>query len=110
MLANLLIPLIVLIRMDATTLLKLPSSPCIQEPQFNQGIDARLITDANMKKLAEIPIRPVRIAFDHWELRDAYENAVRTAVRNGHRNLSNYILYNFEDRPVEIRLPQSHWL
>ena len=31
---------------------------------FNQGIDARLITDANMRKLFEIPIRPVRIAFD----------------------------------------------
>lgn len=71
---------------------------------FNQGIDARLITDANMKKLAEIPIRPVRIAFDHWELRDVYEDAVRTAVRNRHRNLSNYILYNFEDRPVELYL------
>ena len=62
------------------------------------GIDARLITDANMRKLAEIPIRPVRIAFDHWELHEIYEKAVRTAVRNGHRNLSNYILYNFEDR------------
>lgn len=71
---------------------------------FNQGIDARLITDANMKKLAEIPIRPVRIAFDHWEMHDIYENAVRTAVRNGHINLSNYILYNFEDQPVELYL------
>ena len=58
---------------------------------FNQGIDARLITDANMEKLAEIPIRPVRIAFDHWQLHEVYENAVRTAVRHGHMNLSNYI-------------------
>lgn len=56
-----------------------------------------LLTDANMKKFLEIPIRPVRIAFDHWELRDVYENTVRTAVRNRHRNFSNYILYNFED-------------
>jgi len=69
---------------------------------FNQGIDSRLITDDNMSKLAEIPIRPVRIAFDHWELRNKYENAVRTAVRHGHMNLSNYILYNFEDKPVEL--------
>lgn len=65
---------------------------------------SKIQEDANMKKLAEIPIRPVRIAFDHWELHDVYENAVRTAVRNGHRNLSNYILYNFEDRPVELYL------
>lgn len=69
---------------------------------FNQGIDARLITDENMAKLAEIPIRPVRIAFDHWALRKKYEEAVRTAVRHGHNNLSNYILYNFEDDPIEL--------
>ena len=69
---------------------------------FNQGIDSRLITDANMAKLAEIPIRPVRIAFDHWELHETYKQAVQTAVRHGHMNLSNYILYNFEDKPIEL--------
>lgn len=69
---------------------------------FNQGIDSRLITDENMEKLAEIPVKPVRIAFDHWELHKIYENAVRTAVKHGHLNLSNYILYNFEDRPIEL--------
>lgn len=69
---------------------------------FNQGIDSRLITDANMSKLAEVPIRPVRIAFDHWKLHEKYEQAVRTAVRHGHTNLSNYILYNFEDTPIEL--------
>ena len=69
---------------------------------FNHGIDSRLITDENMAKLAEIPIRPVRIAFDHWSLRKEYEKAVRTAVRHGHTNLSNYILYNFDDKPVEL--------
>lgn len=69
---------------------------------FNQGIDARLITDENMEKLSEIPIRPVRIAFDSWKLHKVYENAVRTAVKHGHKNLSNYILYNFEDTPMEL--------
>lgn len=69
---------------------------------FNQGIDARLITDENMKKLAEIPIRPVRIAFDHWELHEIYEKAVRIAVENGHTQLSNYMLYNFNDKPIDL--------
>lgn len=69
---------------------------------FNQGIDSRLINDENMKKLAEIPVKPVRIAFDHWSLREKYEEAVRTAVRQGHTNLSNYILYNFRDKPIEL--------
>lgn len=74
----------------------------VRHVDFNQGIDSRLIDDAKMKKLAEIPIRPVRIAFDHWELHDKYEDAVRTAVRNGHRNLSNYVLYNYKDKPIEL--------
>ncbi|WP_160684295.1 hypothetical protein [Clostridium sp. C2-6-12] len=69
---------------------------------FNQGIDARLINDENMEKLFEIPIRPVRIAFDSWKLHKVYEKAVRTAVKHGHKELSNYILYNFEDSPVEL--------
>ncbi len=75
---------------------------CLCFVDFNQGIDSRLITDTNMEKLAEIPIRPLRIAFDHWELRTTYEKAVRTAVKHGHLHLSNYILYNFEDKPVEL--------
>ena len=69
---------------------------------FNQGIDSRLITDDNMEKLFEIPIKPVRIAFDHWELHDIYEKAIRTAVKHGHNNLSNYVLYNFKDKPIEL--------
>lgn len=69
---------------------------------FNQGIDARLINEDNMKKLAEIPIKPVRIAFDHWSMRGIYEKAVRTAVKAGHKNLSNYILYNYQDKPEEL--------
>ncbi|TCO68737.1 hypothetical protein [Marinisporobacter balticus] len=69
---------------------------------FNQGIDARLITDENMEKLFEIPIRPVRIAFDSWKLAEIYTKAVKTAVRHEHRNLSNYLLYNFEDKPIEL--------
>ena len=69
---------------------------------FNQGIDSRLINDHNMEKLAEIPLRPVRIAFDHWSLRRVYANAVRTAARHGHTYLSNYILYNFDDKPLEL--------
>lgn len=69
---------------------------------FNQGIDSRLVNDSNMKKLAEVNIYPLRIAFDHWELRDIYERSIRIAVRNGIKNLSNYLLYNFDDKPEEL--------
>lgn len=69
---------------------------------FNQGIDSRLITPENMSKLAEVNIFPLRIAFDHWKLHDIYEKSVKTAVKSGIRNLSNYLLYNFEDKPEEL--------
>jgi len=69
---------------------------------FNQGIDSRLITEKNMKKLAEVNIYPLRIAFDHWELKDVYEKSIRIAVKSGIHNLSNYLLYNFLDRPEEL--------
>lgn len=69
---------------------------------FNQGIDSRLINEKNIKKLSEIPIRPLRIAFDHWELKDVYENSVRLAAKHGITHLSNYLLYNFTDKPLEL--------
>ena len=69
---------------------------------FNQGVDSRLITEENMKKLAEVNIYPLRIAFDHWKLREVYETSIRTAVKHGIKNLSNYLLYNFEDKPEEL--------
>ena len=69
---------------------------------FNQGIDARLINDYNMSRLAETNIHPLRIAFDHYEQRDIYVNAVKTATRHGIKSLSNYLLYNFTDKPEEL--------
>lgn len=69
---------------------------------FNQGVDARLVTDANMEKLSEIAIRPLRIAFDHYEMRDIYIKAIKTATRHGIKDLSNYLLYNFQDKPEDL--------
>lgn len=69
---------------------------------FNQGIDGRKITLENMRKLAEINIRPVRIAFDSWKEHRIYERAVRAAATAGLTNLSNYMLYNYEDDPVDL--------
>ncbi len=69
---------------------------------FNQGLDARLMTDQKMKRLSEIAIHPLRIAFDNWKLRETYEKAIRLAAKHKIRHLSNYILYNFEDKPEEL--------
>lgn len=69
---------------------------------FNQGLDARLFNEHKAKKLAEIAIFPLRIAFDSWELKDVYERAVRLAAAAGIKDMSNYLLYNFEDDPIDL--------
>lgn len=74
----------------------------IRHIDFNQGLDARLVTDKKMKKLAEVNIKPLRIAFDHYEQKDIYCEAIRCAAECGIRDLSNYLLYNFEDRPEDL--------
>ena len=69
---------------------------------FNQGVDARRVTDEKMKKLSEIAIRPLRIAFDDWKTHKTYRHAVELAAKYKITNLSNYLLYNFKDKPVDL--------
>lgn len=69
---------------------------------FNQGLDSRLADSDKMEKISEIAIRPLRIAFDHWSMRETYAQSIRTAADHGIRDLSNYLLYNFEDHPDEL--------
>jgi hypothetical protein len=69
---------------------------------FNQGLDGRLVDAGKMQKLSEIAIRPLRIAFDFWNLREAYVESVKTAAKYGIKDLSNYLLYNFKDHPDEL--------
>lgn len=69
---------------------------------FNQGVDARLINEKNIAKLAEIPIKPLRIAFDSWKECEIYENAIRLAADSGIQSMSNYLLYNYKDEPIEL--------
>lgn len=69
---------------------------------FNQGVDARKINDENMEQLARLAIHPLRIAFDDIKLKDVYCKAVRTAHRHGINQISNYILFNYKDKPEDL--------
>lgn len=69
---------------------------------FNQGLDARLLTEEKMKRLSEIPLEPMRIAFDHIKFKDVYVAAVRLAHKYGQKDMSNYVLYNHEDTPQDF--------
>lgn len=69
---------------------------------FNQGVDARLLTEEKMYLLSEIAIKPLRIAFDDIKFRSLYEEKVRLAAKYGLKDLSNYILYNYQDKPEDL--------
>ena len=69
---------------------------------FNQGVDGRKINDENMSQLARLAIHPLRIAFDDIRLTDTYCNAVRIAHRHGIKEISNYILFNYKDKPEDL--------
>lgn len=69
---------------------------------FNQGIDARLITEKTVNLLSQIPIRPLRIAFDSIDYEKEYLNAIILSKDAGIKYFSNYLLYNYTDAPVDL--------
>lgn len=71
---------------------------------FNQGVDARILAKSPMylQEMSKICISPLRIAFDHMGVHRVYDTAVRMAAQNQITSLSNYMLYNFMDRPDDL--------
>lgn len=69
---------------------------------FNQGVDARLFNDRVVNLLSEIPVRPLRIAFDNIKTEDEYTKALSMSVQHGMKDFSNYLLYNFTDKPTDL--------
>ena len=69
---------------------------------FNQGVDARLFTNEIVKALSEVAIRPLRIAFDDIKTQPQYLHAIELSINNGLKDFSNYLLYNFQDKPEDL--------
>ncbi|MDO4822724.1 MAG: hypothetical protein Q4A08_00965 [Bacteroidales bacterium] len=69
---------------------------------FNQGVDARLFTEEIVEQLSRIAIRPLRIAFDDIKTFPSYNKAVRMSAAAGLKDFSNYLLYNFVDKPLDL--------
>ena len=76
----------------------------LRRVDFNQGVDARILCKGPMylKELSSICLSPLRIAFDHLGLKAPYEQAIRYAHEFGLNDLSNYMLYNFHDSPLDL--------
>ena len=69
---------------------------------FNQGVDARLFTEDIVSLLAQVPVRPLRIAFDDVKTEKAYTKALKMSVEHGIKDFSNYLLYNFKEHPKDL--------
>ncbi|MBW7573154.1 hypothetical protein [Caproiciproducens faecalis] len=77
------------------------TKPLKRYVDFNQGLEAARITMEKMSILAQLPLNPVRIAFDHYNPQavENYCRAIRIAHQCGINNFSNYMLYNLDDTP-----------
>jgi hypothetical protein len=85
------------------TIEKYRSKPrVVRYVDFNQGIDARLINKENCVLLAKLPIKPFRLAYDNIKETKNFLMATKLAIQNEISNFSNYMLYNFEDKPTEL--------
>jgi hypothetical protein len=73
---------------------------------FNQGLDARLLYEhpEKMQLLSRVAVKPLRIAFDHAddEFVKIYTRCMWLAAENNIKDVSNYILFNFEDEPNDL--------
>jgi hypothetical protein len=66
---------------------------------FNQAIDARLITPHVVEQLANICLEPVRLALDYDEVETAYKIAIRQLAAVGFTSFTNYVMFNYNDTP-----------
>lgn len=69
---------------------------------FNQGIDIRLLDERKIELLSNIALKPLRLAFDHISLKNKYIKSVKLAAQYKIKHISNYILYNYNDTPVDF--------
>jgi len=77
-------------------------SPRARVVDFNQGLDASFCTEAKIRLLSKLNIKPMRIAFDRVQQRGRYIRAVKLAHKYGFSKFSNYMLFNFQDAPRDL--------
>jgi len=72
---------------------------------FNQGLDARLITPYIAKRISRLKIhKAVRLAYDYHEMRPYVKRAIELLKSEGisGRDILVYTLYNFRDDPQDF--------
>lgn len=69
----------------------------ITQVDFNQGLDCRLFDEDKVKLVSQIKIQPLRLAFDNCSEDGDIQKAIQLAQKYGFKDISVYVLYNFED-------------
>lgn len=87
---------------DVEKIKRLVSDEKITWFDFNQGLDARLLTDEIADMLEGLPMDPVRFAFDGLHEDGHYQRAIERMTARGFRNFLGYVLYNFMDTPQDF--------
>lgn len=74
------------------------------EVDFNQGLDARLVTEEAAHLLGQLKINPVRMAYDSAEMRPHLSRAIHLLAEAGFRKrrILVYSLYNYTESPEEF--------
>lgn len=77
------------------------------EVDFNQGLDARLITEEIAHELRDLNIPAIRLAYDFVGMRDKVKTAISRLKEAGlgnrrMRHVSSYVLYNYKDKPDDL--------
>jgi len=70
---------------------------------FNQGLDARLLTPYHAQRLAELDVKCVRLAWDHIDQEDAVRQAHQTLCAAGFStwDIRIYVLIGWQDTPED---------
>jgi len=70
---------------------------------FNQGIDARLITDEVAAKIAKMKLKYIRISYDNRKVGKYVKKAIeKLSAYFSRRKIIVYMLYNFKDSPDDL--------
>jgi hypothetical protein len=74
---------------------------------FNQGLDARLVTEEVALALKNIDIPTIRLAYDFTAMRNSVKRAVTLLKGAGltkrrFRHICSYVLYNYKDTPEDL--------
>lgn len=77
------------------------------EVDFNQGLDARLVTDEVAQQLKDLKVPTIRFAYDFVTMENQIAQAIAKMRGAGlqsrrFRHISCYVLYNYKDAPQDL--------